>query len=64
MDYKVCQQRNSGEAYRRFRSTATGLFAGAHEVMLGLLRHKLVGAVIAVMGSAGVFGTLITFWPR
>jgi hypothetical protein len=64
MDYKVCQQRNSGEAYRQFRSTATGLLAGAHEVMVGLLRHKLVGGVIAVMGGAGLLGTLITFWPR
>ena len=54
--------RNSGEAYRQFRSF--GFLAGAHEMMLGFMRHKLFGGALAVMGSAGLIGTLITFWPR
>lgn len=40
--YKVCRVRNSGEAYRKFRSI--GGFARAHETMVGLLR-RLVGAL-------------------
>jgi hypothetical protein len=54
--------RNSGEAYRQFRPT--GFMTGAHEIMIGLLNHRLVGAVIALMGSAGIAGTFIIFWPR
>jgi len=60
--YKVCHARNSGEAYRQFRST--GLAAGTHEMLVDLLGHKLVGGAIALMGSAGLLGLLITFWPR
>jgi hypothetical protein len=64
--YKVCHARNSGEAYRQFRSSALlrGLFAGAHERMVGLMRHRFFGGALAVMSTAGVIGTLITFWPR
>jgi hypothetical protein len=60
--FKVCRSRNSGEAYRQFRST--GLVIGVHEMVIGLLRHKLVGAAIALMGTVGLIGLLITFWPR
>jgi hypothetical protein len=31
---------------------------------LELMRHKLSGAVIALIGIAGIAGTFITFWPR
>jgi hypothetical protein len=64
--YKVCHARNSGEAYRQFCSSALlrDLFAGAHEMVVGLLRHRLVGGTIALMGTAGLIGALITFWPR
>ena len=57
--------RNSGDAYRQFRShdVLTGLFAGAHQRVFDLLRHRLVGATIAAMGTAGLIGVLITFWP-
>ena len=58
--------RNSGDAYRQFRSRgvlATGIIAGAHEMVIDLLRHKLVGGTIAAMGTAGLIGVLITFWP-
>jgi hypothetical protein len=54
--------RNSGEAYRQFRTF--GFLAGAHELMVGLMRHRFFGGALAVMSTAGVIGTLITFWPR
>jgi len=54
--------RNSGEAYRQFRPT--GFVAGAHRIALDLMRHKLSGAFIALIGIAGIAGTFITFWPR
>jgi hypothetical protein len=60
--FKVCRLRNSGEAYRQFRST--GFMSGAHEMLIDLLRHKLVGAGIALMGTIGLIGLLLTFWPR
>lgn len=60
--HTVSGLRNSGEAYRQFRQT--GLVAGAHRMVLELMRHKLSGAVIALIGIAGIAGTFITFWPR
>ena len=54
--------RNSGEAYRHFRPV--GLMAGVHKIVLDLMRHKLSGAIIALIGIAGIAGTFITFWPR
>jgi hypothetical protein len=64
--FKVCRSRNSGEAYRQFRSKfrSTGFIVGVHEMVIGLLRHKLVGGAIALMGTVGLIGLLITFWPR
>jgi hypothetical protein len=59
--FKVCRSRNSGEAYRQFRSTR--LVIGVHEMVIHLLRHKLVGGAIALMGTVGLIGLLITFWP-
>ena len=59
--------KNSGEAYRHFRPSGFlpgGLLSGAHEALVELLNHRLVGAAIAVMGSAGIIGTFIIFWPR
>ena len=41
-----------------------GLFAGAHQVLLSGLRHRLVGALIAAMATAGLVGALVTFWPH
>jgi hypothetical protein len=60
--YKACSLRNSGDAYRQFRSS--GFLGRIHETAVGLLRQRLVGAAIAVMGGAGLIGALITFWPR
>ena len=60
--HTVSGLRNSGEADRQFRQT--GLVAGAHRMVLELMRHKLSGAVIALIGIAGIAGTFITFWPR
>jgi hypothetical protein len=60
--HTVARLRNSGEAYRHFRPT--GLVAGAHGMVLDLMRHKLSGAIIALIGLAGIAGTFITFWPR
>ena len=60
--HTVSRLRNSGEAYRHFRPT--GLVAGAHGMVLDLMRHKLSGAIIALIGIAGIAGTFITFWPR
>ena len=57
--YKACELRNSGEAFRRFRSS--GIFAGAHETLVALLRHKAVSGILALMGAAGLLGALITF---
>jgi hypothetical protein len=59
--FRVCRSRNSGEAYRQFRSTS--LVIGVHEMVIDLLRHKLVGGAIALMGTVGLIGLLITFWP-
>ena len=60
--HTVSRLRNSGEAYRQFRPK--GLVAGAHALALDLMRHKLSGAIIALIGIAGIAGTFITFWPR
>jgi hypothetical protein len=57
--YKACDLRNSGEAFRRFRSS--GILTGAHETLVGLLHHKAVGAVVALMAAAGLVAGLITF---
>ena len=57
--YKACDLRNSGEAFRRFRSS--GLFAGTHQTLVVLLRHKAVGGILALMGAAGLIGGLISF---
>jgi hypothetical protein len=54
--------RNSGEAFRHFRPS--GFLAGAHELLIELLNHRLVGAAIALMGGVGVVATFIVFWPR
>jgi hypothetical protein len=54
--------RNSGEAFRHFRPS--GFLQGAHELVIELLNHRLVGAAIALMGGAGVIATFIVFWPR
>jgi hypothetical protein len=57
--------RNSGEAFRAFRHfRPSGFVGGAHELLIELLNHRLVGAAIALMGSAGVVATFIVFWPR
>ena len=60
--HTVSGLRNSGEAYRQFRPT--GFVAGAHRMVLDLMRHKFSGAVIALIGIVGIAGTFITFWPR
>ena len=54
--------KNSGEAYRQFRPG--GFMAGAHTTLVELLNHRLVGALIALMGSIGIAGTFIIFWPH
>jgi hypothetical protein len=57
--------RNSGEAYRHFHPSGFLRFLrGAHEMLVDLLNHRLVGAAIALMGSAGIVATFIVFWPR
>jgi hypothetical protein len=59
--------KNSGEAYRHFRPSGflSGSFlSGTHEALIDLLNHRLVGAAIALMGSAGIAGTFILYWPR
>jgi hypothetical protein len=53
--------RNSSAAYRQFRSS--GLIAGAHGMVVEVLRHKLFGGLIALMGIAGFAGIFVTFWP-
>lgn len=60
--YKLRELRNSGAAYRRFHSA--GLVAGVHGVLVALMRHKVFGGLIVLMGTAGLIGGLITFWPR
>ena len=60
--HTVSGLRNSGEAYRQFRPS--GFVAGAHRMVIDLMRHKLSGAIIAQIGIAGIAGTFITFWPR
>jgi hypothetical protein len=62
MDSTYRVLRNSGEAYRQFRSF--GFIAGTHEMVLGLVRHRLFGGALALMGSAGLIAGVITFWPR
>jgi hypothetical protein len=59
--YKPCQHRNSGEAYQRFHRSAT--FSGTHRFVVAALRHKLTGAIIALMAAAGVVGWWTTFSP-
>ena len=38
------------------------LFAGAHAYAIDLLARPVTGAVIALMGLAGVLGGLLTFF--
>lgn len=58
--YKARGLRNTGEAYRQFRQA--GFLAGAYQFALGLLAHRLAGAVIAFMGVVGMAVTLITYF--
>ena len=51
--YKPCELRNSGQAFRRFRTA--GAFAGG---------RKLTAGLIALIAIAVLIGCLITFWPR
>ena len=60
--YKASGLRNSGEAYRQFRTA--GFLSGVHEAVVGLLRQRALGGAIALMSGAGLIGALITFWPR
>jgi len=60
--HTVSGLKNTGEAYRQFRPR--GFIDGVHEAVVELLRHRFFGAAIALMGIAGIAGTLITFWPR
>ena len=53
--------KNSVQAFRHFRSP--GFLGGVHQGLIDLLNHRLVGAAIALMGSAGIIGTFILFWP-
>jgi hypothetical protein len=57
--YKPCQQRNSGDAYRRFHRSAT--FSGTHRFVAAAMRHKVTGAIIALMAAAGMVGWWTTF---
>jgi hypothetical protein len=59
--YKVCQLRNSGQAYRRFH--CPGALAEVHQTLVKHMRHKATAGIIALMGTAGLIGGLITFWP-
>ena len=58
MQFKACDLRNSGDAYRRFH--AAGFFAGAHERAMALFAHPFCGGLIAVMATAGALATVIT----
>lgn len=58
--YKTRELGNSGEAYRRFRSS--GLVGRANEFVFAAIRHRLVGGAIALMGAAGLIGWLVAFW--
>ena len=60
--HTVSGLKNSGEAYRQFRPRS--FIAGVHEVIVHVLRHRLSGAFIALMGIAGIAGAFLTFWPR
>ena len=53
--------RNSGEAFRRFRTA--GALAQVHEFVIAAMRRKLTAGLIVLMGTAGLIGCLITFWP-
>jgi hypothetical protein len=59
--YKAPELRNSGEAFRRFRSSS--LASIAHETLVAAMRHKLTAGIIALMGVLGVVGWWLTFWP-
>jgi hypothetical protein len=60
--YKPCELRNSGEAFRRFRTV--GALAAVHEFLIAAIGRKWTAGLIALMGTAGLIGFLITFWPR
>jgi hypothetical protein len=60
--YKPCELRNTGQAFRRFRTA--GAFAAVHEFVNAAIGRKLTAGLIALMGAAGLIGLLITFWPR
>jgi hypothetical protein len=60
--YKPCELRNTGEAFRRFRTA--GALAAAHEFVTAAVGRKLTAGLIALIGTAALIGLLITFWPR
>lgn len=59
--YKACERRNTGEAYRRFRSPTA--LSGVHERVVAAIGHKVTGGVIALMCVLGVIGWWMNFWP-
>jgi hypothetical protein len=60
--YKPCELRNTGEAFRRFRTA--GALAAVQELVTAAIGRRLTAGLIALMGTAGLIGLLITFWPR
>jgi len=56
--FKPCQHRNAAAAFRHFEASP---WAGVHEEVLRLLRHRAAGALIALMSLAGFLGWLYTY---
>ena len=52
--------RNSSTAYRRFKRQP--FFAGSHEMIIEFMRHRVMGAILAVMFGLGFIGWLATYW--
>ena len=58
--YKLCDNRNNGEGYRRFHSS--NALSSARETVVATMAHKWTGPILAVTSILGLI-CLITFWP-
>ena len=54
------EHRNSSTAYRRFDRQP--FFAGSHEIVIEVMRHRMMAAILSVMFGLGLVGWLATYW--
>lgn len=57
--------RSATAAYKEWgrQPARQSVLSGSHAIVIGAMRHKLAGAIIACLFVLGLAGWLVTFWP-